>query len=53
MADAVARIIADRDLRARLSSGARTLTEREYSPAGFAAALAREWRAVWNEDVQA
>lgn len=51
MAGAIARIVGDRDLRARLSAEGRALLERDYSPAGFASAFAREWKAVWNEDV--
>lgn len=49
MADAIARVVGDRALRARLGAGARRVAETEYAPAAFAAGLAEAWRAVWGE----
>lgn len=50
MADAIARVVADRDLRARLGAEARAIAVREYGPEVFARGLADAWRATWPED---
>lgn len=49
-ADAIARIIQNRDLRDRLSKNARSRVEADYSQAAFEKAFAQEWRAAWNEE---
>jgi glycosyltransferase involved in cell wall biosynthesis len=49
MAAAIARIVRDRALRARLSDGGRALAMRDFSHAAFAAGLADAWHAVWGD----
>lgn len=49
LAGALARVIDDRALRARLAEGARAVAAEEYSPAAFAAGVARAWQRVWGE----
>ena len=49
-ADAMARIVQNRNLRDRLSKNARRRVETDYSPAAFEKAFAQEWRAAWHED---
>jgi glycosyltransferase involved in cell wall biosynthesis len=51
IAEGIVSIVRDRNLRARLSQGARTAAENEYSPAVFRQKLAGAWRTVWGEDL--
>lgn len=51
IAAGIVRIVGDRSLRARLSTNARALAEREYSPAAFHGRIGAAWKAVWNEDL--
>lgn len=50
LADAIARILQDRDLRKKLSGNARRLVETNYSQAAFEKAFTAEWQAAWQED---
>ncbi|MBC7952355.1 MAG: glycosyltransferase family 4 protein [Rhodospirillaceae bacterium] len=49
LADRILAVVTDRDLRARLSAGARQRAVECYSPERFRAALDENWRIVWGE----
>lgn len=49
MADALARIVTDRGLRARLGTGARKLMTEKYTQAAFERNVADIWRRTWDE----
>jgi len=51
IAEGIISVVRDRRLRTRLSQGARTVAENEYSPTTFWQKLDSAWRAVWNEDL--
>lgn len=51
MADALAQIINDRDLRARLSAGARNLMTERYTLKTFERNVTEAWRKTWNEAI--
>ncbi len=49
LADAIHRLIENRDLRFELGAGARRLIERDFTGAGFRKGLESAWQAVWQE----
>lgn len=50
LADALARIMTDRDLRQRLSVGARAVASGRYGVDAWRFQLAQAWRLVWGEE---
>lgn len=50
MADALIRIIVDRERRAVMSAECRAMAERDYGMDVFAQTLAKEWRRAWPDD---